>query len=159
MRLTAEHPERDGHGVARPRQGYAVGMQTSCSSRLEHCLPALPASIGPLRRALTAYAASNGATARQCEDIALAASEALSNVVVHAYVGHDNPGDIRVGAWSDGDEMHVAVCDDGIGMTPRVDSPGLGLGLAIIGRVCDRIRLESDDSACGVCVLMTFAIR
>lgn len=121
-------------------------------------MPALPGSIGPLRRALPAYAQSSGATAGQSEDIALAVSEALSNVVVHAYVGHDGPGDIRLEAWFEDGELHVSVCDDGIGMTPRLDSPGLGLGLAIIGRVCDRMRVESLDPATGVCVRMTFAV-
>lgn len=121
-------------------------------------MPALPDSIGPLRRAVTSYAQANGATAQQCEDVALAASEALSNVVLHAYVGHDTPGDVRVEAWLDDRELNVSIADDGIGMTPRVDSPGLGLGLAIIGRVCDRMRLESLDAGPGVCVCMTFAI-
>lgn len=121
-------------------------------------MPALPDSIGPLRRAITSYAQRSGATSQQCEDIALAASEALSNVVLHAYVGHDRPGDVRVEAWLGEGELNVSVADDGIGMTPRVDSPGLGLGLAIIGRVCDRMRLEGGDDGPGVCVCMTFAI-
>ena len=121
-------------------------------------MPALPGSIGPLRRSLTAYAQSSGATTQQCEDIALAVSEALSNVVVHAYVGRDSAGEIRIGAGLDDGELQVCVCDDGIGMTPRLDSPGLGLGLAIIGRVCERMRVEPVDTATGMCVRMTFAI-
>lgn len=142
----------------RPGAGSPDRVPTRCSSRLEHCLPARPASIGPLRRALVAYAESNGASEQQREDIALAVSEALSNVVVHAYVGSDSPGDIRLEAWMEDDALHVAVCDDGIGMVPRLDSPGLGLGLAIIGRMCDHLQLESLDGSRGVNVRMGFAL-
>ena len=111
-----------------------------------------------MRRALVAYAESNGASGQQCEDIALAASEALSNVVVHAYTGREAPGDIQVEAWMQCDALQVTVCDDGIGVAPRLDSPGLGLGLAIIGRVCDRMVIESGDGEAGARVRMSFAI-
>lgn len=133
-------------------------MPPRCTSRLEHCLPARAESIGPLRRALVAYAQSNGASDRACDDIALAASEALSNVVVHAYVGRHVPGDIRVEAWMQDDALQMAVCDEGVGVSPRLDSPGLGLGLAIIGRVCEQLYIESGDEAPGARVLMSVRI-
>lgn len=132
-------------------------MPTTCTSRLEHCLPARPETIGPLRRALVAYAQSNGASARQCDDIALAASEALSNVVVHAYAD-DMPGDVRIESWMQDGALQVLVCDDGVGIAPRLDSPGLGLGLAIIGRVCDRLQLEHGEDDAGARVCMSFEI-
>jgi len=137
--------------------GTPASVPTRCTSRLEHRLPARPESIGPLRRVLVAYAQSNGASDRACEDVALAASEALSNVVVHAYVDRDAPGDIRVEAWMQDDALQVAVCDEGAGVSPRLDSPGLGLGLAIIGRVCEQLYIESGDGAPGARVLMSFA--
>ena len=133
-------------------------MPTSCTSRLEHCLPARADCIGPLRRALVAYAASNGASAQDCDDIALAASEALSNVVVHAYAGRATPGDVRIEAWMQDDSLQVTVSDHGIGIAPRLDSPGLGLGLAIIGRVCDQLVIENADGDAGARVRMSFAI-
>lgn len=133
-------------------------MPVSCTSRLEHCLPARPESIGPLRRALVAYAQSNRASDGECDDIALAASEALSNVVAHAYPGHETPGDIKVEAWMQGDALQVAVCDEGIGIAPRLDSPGLGLGLAIIGRVCEHLRIDSGEGEPGARVQMSFTI-
>lgn len=105
-----------------------------------------------------AYAESNGASAQQCDDIGLGASEALSNVVVHAYAGHDDAGDIQVEAWMQGDALQVTVCDDGIGIAPRLDSPGLGLGLAIIGRICDQLIIENRDGEAGARVRMSFAI-
>jgi serine/threonine-protein kinase RsbW len=100
------------------------------------------------------YAARGGASERRREDIALAVSEALSNVVVHAYDGRDIPGDVRVDAWIEEAALQVAVSDDGIGMAER----RLGLGLALMGHVSDRLRLESGDSMPGMCVRMTFAL-
>lgn len=107
---------------------------------------------------MSALAAGQGATQRQCEDVGLAVSEALSNVVLHAYADRDEPGDVRLRSWIEDGALQVCVSDDGVGMVPRTDSPGLGLGLAIIGRIADRLRLEGSPSSAGVRVHMTFAI-
>lgn len=133
-------------------------MSIGYTSRVELCLAAQPQSIAPLRRAVVTFARDHGASAPECDDIALAVSEALSNVVVHAYVGRDRPGDICVRAWTEDDALQISVCDDGIGMVPRPDSPGLGLGLAIIGRVADHVQLESRDDTPGLRVHMTFVL-
>jgi anti-sigma regulatory factor (Ser/Thr protein kinase) len=119
-------------------------------------LPALPASVGRLRRIVVSFAGRSGATLRQREDIALALSEALSNAVQHAYHGCDRPGMIDVRASRSDDALVVAVRDDGIGLDARVDSPGLGLGLGLIGQVTER--LELIDALPGLCVRMTFTI-
>ena len=133
-------------------------MSVSFNQRVDLRLAASPRSIAPLRRAVASYAEDHGASQRDCDDIALAVSEALSNVVVHAYADRDEPGDIRVQAWIDDGDLHVAVSDDGIGMMPRADSPGLGLGLAIIGRIADHLRVETSESGAGVRVHMIFSI-
>jgi len=131
-------------------------MPASHRSRLEQRLPARPESITALRRAVVEYAARGGASARRREDIALAVSEALSNVVVHAYAGRAEPGDVRVHASIDDGALEIAVCDEGNGMTRR-GGPGLGLGLEIMSQVSDRLRLES-GGAPGLRVRMTFAL-
>ena len=46
------------------------------------------------------------------------------------------------------------VCDNGLGMSPRTDSPGLGLGLPVIAEVADRV--EVVDGAPGTQLRMTF---
>ena len=89
--------------------------------------------------------------------MALAVSEALSNVVVHAYRARDEPGEMRVDAWIDDHALEVAVSDDGIGMAAHRDSPGLGL--ALMGQVSGRLRLESGGWARGLRVRMTFALN
>jgi anti-sigma regulatory factor (Ser/Thr protein kinase) len=114
--------------------------------------------VAALRRAVDQYAARGGVDERRREDIALAMSEAVSNVVVHAYADREEPGEVRVNAWFDARGLQIAICDDGLGMTPRVDSPGLGLGLPLMGKVADRLLLEDSDPPPGTCVRMTFAL-
>lgn len=133
-------------------------MPVSDKSRFAHCLPANPESIGALRRGVVDYAACGGASKRRREDIALAVSEALSNVVLHAYDGSDDAGEVRVDAWLDGAALQVAVRDDGNGITTRSDSPGLGLGVGLMSQLTDALRLESGGPGHGMRVRMTFAL-
>ncbi len=59
-------------------------------------------------------------------------SEAVTNAIVHAYVDAPEPGEIEVIAQRVGDHrLEILVCDDGRGMLPRHDSPGVGLGLPL----------------------------
>ena len=99
---------------------------------LHEQLPASSQSVGRLRRAVAEFAGSSGASDDQCAAIALAVSEALSNVVVHAYVGYDQPGAMAVDAQIEARSLEVVICDEGTGMRPRIDSPGAGLGLPLI---------------------------
>jgi len=127
-------------------------------TRLHERFPARPESIAPLRRCVVGFAGSRGASDSQREDIALTVSEALSNVVLHAYAGQDSPGSMAVEAWVDGDRLEVTVRDDGIGMRPRDDSPGPGLGLGLIVRLTDHVEVESHNATPGVRMRMTFVI-
>lgn len=136
------------------RWGVSVDYQT----RLHERFPARPESIAPLRRCVAGFAGSSGASNSQREDIALAVSEALSNAVLHAYVGQDSPGSMAVEGRVDGDMLEVTVCDDGIGMRPRDDNPGPGLGLSLIVRLTDHVEVDSHDALPGVRMRMTFVI-
>lgn len=131
-------------------------MTPGCQGRLHERFPARAASITPLRQAVVEYAESCGASEHRCEDIALAVSEALSNAVMHAYVGRVGDGKVSVDASLRGHVLEVVVGDDGGGMRPREDSPGLGLGLALIERMADELALE--DARPGVRVRMRFSI-
>jgi anti-sigma regulatory factor (Ser/Thr protein kinase) len=42
----------------------------------------------------------------------------------------------------DAEELLVSVADDGMGMRPRADSPGAGLGLPIIATLVDRFEVQ-----------------
>jgi serine/threonine-protein kinase RsbW len=60
-------------------------------------------------------------------------SDAVTNVVLHAYRDGEL-GRVRVKASVAVDLLTPVVADDGVGMSPNPDRPGLGVGLALIGR-------------------------
>lgn len=119
--------------------------------------PAVPRSAGAVRNALTSFARECGMVQPTIDAIALAASEAVTNVVVHAYSDAREPGRLEVTAVLAEDELWVMVTDAGSGLRPRRDSPGLGLGLAIIARVADGVDLVEPTDG-GLEVRMRFAL-
>ena len=110
---------------------------------LELDLAAEPESPARVRQALREALAG---VAVDIDAVELAVSEAVANVTVHAYRDERPPGAdlgrVRVSARIDGDELSVVVSDDGVGMSPRPDSPGLGLGLPLIAQLSDGLEIE-----------------
>jgi serine/threonine-protein kinase RsbW/stage II sporulation protein AB (anti-sigma F factor) len=105
-------------------------------------LPAVPGAASDARRAVHAVATGQVANSYA---VALAVSEAVANVVVHAYRNRGQgavPGDVHVTVTVDPDELLVVVADRGVGMTARPDSPGAGLGLPIIATLADRFEVQ-----------------
>lgn len=113
-------------------------------------LDALPGNVPVARRAVAEFARACDANP---DDVALATSEAVTNVVLHAY-REDIDGELRVSAVLIGGDLVVTVSDDGCGMKPDLDSPGLGMGLAIIGSVTSETSFKTTDS--GLDVTMRF---
>jgi anti-sigma regulatory factor (Ser/Thr protein kinase) len=68
-------------------------------------------------------------------DIALAVTEAATNAVLHAFRDRAQPGNVIIEAIACGESLCVHVRDDGSGLIPRFDSPGLGLGLGLIAQL------------------------
>jgi anti-sigma regulatory factor (Ser/Thr protein kinase) len=99
-------------------------------------------SVSLARHAVTGFARSHGVPGEMLQSIALAVSEACTNVVVHAYRESAHAGNISVGLELEARSLRVQVSDDGVGMGPRTDSPGLGLGLPIIASVADGFAVE-----------------
>jgi serine/threonine-protein kinase RsbW len=130
----------------------AVGSETELHQRL----PARAESVPLLRRSVDRFAAGGGASDGRLAAIALAVTEAVSNAVVHAYVDRDEPGLVDLDVRLRDRTLQVTVCDDGVGMRPRVDSPGAGLGLGLIASVSDDFALT--ERRPGVCVRMTFVL-
>jgi anti-sigma regulatory factor (Ser/Thr protein kinase) len=126
-------------------------------SALARRFPARADQVRLARREVEAYARKHGAV--DPDGIALAVSEAVTNVVVHAYIDAPEPGDVEVFAERHpGDGLEIQVCDDGRGMRPRRDSPGLGVGLPIVARLAQRFRVETRPGG-GTAVSMLFAVH
>jgi serine/threonine-protein kinase RsbW len=107
----------------------------SAVQSLSKSYPAVAESVPRARNALIAFARRAGTRQDQVDAISLAASEALTNAVVHAYEG--SPGMVHVTAALASDELWVLIADDGRGMRSRADTPGLGMGLALIANASD----------------------
>jgi serine/threonine-protein kinase RsbW/stage II sporulation protein AB (anti-sigma F factor) len=95
-------------------------------------------NVGIARRAVVSYLKDAATPDPPLNDVGLAVSEAVTNVVHHAYVDAAEPGPVRVQVELSDEEVEVIVEDDGRGMLPRPDSPGLGLGLPLIATLADR---------------------
>ena len=103
-------------------------------------LPAVPESA-PLARGAVMEALAGIAVDRDA--VGVVVSEAVANAVMHAYRDRAEPGRVRVAVEVGGDRLELVVSDDGIGMAPRVDSPGAGLGLPLMAGFADEVVVES----------------
>ena len=121
-------------------------------------VPAVAENVAPIRHAVVDLAAKAGATEEIRTDVALAVGEACANVVVHAYPPGD-VGPLIVHAEVKDSALHINVCDQGQGMTPRPDSPGLGLGLPLIANLSDHLEIRDGDAGVGTVVAMRFGLQ
>src|SRR5687767_8305885 len=121
-------------------------------SEVELELEADATSVAEARGAVAAMARNVGAPV---QGVSLATSEAVTNSVIHAFRGRDS-GRIVVRAWVERDAMVVVVADDGIGMVPNLDTPGLGLGTSLISQVSREAKFQSSEQ--GTTVTMMFDV-
>ena len=113
-------------------------------SRLKECYPAVPSSVPAAREAIVEFAASLGASEQQLDAVRLAASEALTNVVQHAY--RTRLGPIHVTAKFAGGELWLLIADSGCGLHAGRKGDGLGLGLALIAEMTDGFSIVESSS-------------
>jgi serine/threonine-protein kinase RsbW/stage II sporulation protein AB (anti-sigma F factor) len=114
-------------------------------------LPAEPSSVPTARHALGEFVAGHEVDRPAVE---VAVSEAVTNAVVHAY--GSAMGRVRVSARFEDDALRIEVADDGQGMRPRADSPGLGLGLPLIVQLAAHVDISSEN---GTTVRMDFRLE
>lgn len=76
--------------------------------------------------------------------IAVAVSEAVGNVVRHAYPGQGS-GRVEIEAQLDDSSIVVSVSDGGSGMTAKPGREHNGMGLPVIGRLADGVTVVSDE--------------
>jgi anti-sigma regulatory factor (Ser/Thr protein kinase) len=120
-------------------------------------LPARPENVAVIRHVLGAFAEALQLPTDLVEDMRLAVTEACTNVVRHAY--HDGePGPIDVLIRPNGDRLDLIVSDDGNGIGPSPDIAGPGLGLPLIAALAATVEIEHGTPR-GSRLAMTFDCR
>lgn len=107
--------------------------------------PATPDAVPSARHAVLNYLRECQTADPPLSDIGLVVSEGVTNAVHHAYLGgNGDAGEVRVRVAFYEDEVEIVIEDDGRGMVPRPDSPGLGLGLPLIATVSERFDTRTE---------------
>jgi serine/threonine-protein kinase RsbW len=117
-------------------------------------LPAVPSTVRQLRHRAEGFAAAAGASEEVRQAIALAVSETVTNVILHAYDGGE--GEVSVSCGVDGERFIVEVVDEGRGIAARQDSPGIGHGLAMVGALAQSLDFARGPGGRGTAVTMGF---
>ncbi len=134
-------------------------MTTKAATELRFTLTAVtPESPRLARFAALAFAREHGVPQATLDDVALCVTEAVANVVVHAYRDDDQQGGTDIEMAIDRSELSVKVCDHGSGLAPRFDSPGLGMGLPLIAQLASESEFRTRPNG-GTAISMSFRLR
>jgi serine/threonine-protein kinase RsbW len=131
--------------TAAPHEVSDQAPPTASADRFNAVYPADPPSVSSIRHSLSDFARGQGVPEEVISAAGLAVSEATTNAVVHAYVDEPEPGPITVSAGVEDGMLWVTVADEGRGMRPRPDSPGLGLGLPLIAQMAAGFEVHERD--------------
>jgi anti-sigma regulatory factor (Ser/Thr protein kinase) len=127
-----------------------VGRPAASSLTLHEQLPATVESVAAARHTVRRFASELEV---DVDGIVLAVSEAVANVVSHAYDA-DAPGVVELAATASPYEVAVVVRDHGRGLGGDRPSAGAGYGIEIIRRLAQHVALE--DSKRGLALTMRF---
>jgi serine/threonine-protein kinase RsbW/stage II sporulation protein AB (anti-sigma F factor) len=111
--------------------------------------PASAESVARLREAVADFAFEGGVREPWLSDIRLAVSEAVTNAVMHAFRRRADGTVIASVTMRDPEWLEVRVTDNGSGMAPRNDSPGIGLGLSLIRHLTDQFEHRRPPGSTG----------
>ena len=119
-------------------------------------LPAEPRSVRLAREAVGRVAERVGAHGRTVDDVRLCVSEAVTNVVRHAYPGAGRR-EVAIHVERVGGELLVVVRDTGVGMSERASRQVGGHGLTIMRELSESCRFVPVDGG-GTEVRMVFGV-
>jgi anti-sigma regulatory factor (Ser/Thr protein kinase) len=128
----------------------AVGPRPATALTLHELLPASLESVAAARRAIHEFARDLEV---DLDGVVLAVSEAVANVVAHAYAEQPD-GVVELSAAASPLELTVTVRDHGAGLAGAGVSDGAGYGLLIIRRLAQHVELA--DTRDGVALTMAF---
>ena len=117
--------------------------QPSSPTGFDLSVPATAENVAVVRHAFGGLGEGLGLDEHLTADIKLAVTEACTNVVVHAYP--DGDGQMDISAEVEGSTLTIVVADHGGGLLPRLDSPGLGLGLPLIATLATSLELDTES--------------
>jgi anti-sigma regulatory factor (Ser/Thr protein kinase) len=126
------------------------------AATFQSSFPAGPSTPTVARHAVRDFLYSLGTDPRALGDVLLALSEVVTNAVVHGY-RNEAGGEVRIEALHSDDGLLLSVADRGLGMAPRHDSPGLGLGLPLVGRIARKVDITAEIGG-GTLVSMSFSL-
>lgn len=118
--------------------------------------PAIAEAVGAARASVGGWLRNLAVAKEVVADVVLAVSEACTNAVVHGY--RDRPtGTFRLVGDRVGGDVRVIVSDNGCGLAPRLDSPGLGAGLPLMAMLAKSLEVRRAAGGHGTVVTMAFA--
>jgi serine/threonine-protein kinase RsbW len=132
--------KRRGSAKRRFRRGDVVRREP-VSNDVRLTLAARPESLPVIRHVIGAFGEALRLPPDMLEDVRLAVTEACTNVVRHAYDGEGGP--INIVVRPDREQLEVIVSDHGRGMGPSPDIDGPGLGLPLIAALADAVEIQA----------------
>lgn len=124
--------------------------------------PSKPENVAFARTAVAAFVSQLDPTVPELADISTAISEAMTNIVVHAYP--DTEGLIIIKTQLQGQQILIEVKDNGCGISDpdsarrfgatTCSQERMGIGLSLIEACMDHIDIQSKEGQ-GTCLFMT----
>lgn len=119
--------------------------------------PSRPASLAPIRDAAEGVVRTCGLDEKTVQNIRIAVSEAaITNAILHGGAPDGAAVLLRIERLPD--ELLIVLADQGHGMRPRADSPGLGLGIPIISGFAQRMEVIATGELGGAELHMFFPV-
>jgi serine/threonine-protein kinase RsbW len=139
------------------RSHGGIGITEKVRTAVHEVLTADPAAPSLVRHALLPWLGELSVPRTEIQDLLLATSEAVANVVDHAYATADTRGEVTVTAelhhWPDNTRrVIITVSDAGCWRPPPIEKGFRGRGLPMMRGCTDSLRIET--STAGTHVIM-----